>query len=82
MRRDEEEILIRDDSGLLYDDSVTVSVRPRPGDGCHKINKTLCLALGFFVMVRICLSLFCYIFFLCQLIHSSRYHVITPDKRG
>ena len=51
MRGDEEEILIRDDSGLLYDDSVTVSVRPRPADWCHKITKTLCLSLAFFVLV-------------------------------
>lgn len=50
MRQDEEEILIRDDSGLLYDDSVTVSVRPRPADWCHKLNKTLCLSLAFFVL--------------------------------
>lgn len=50
MRGDEEEILIRDDSGLLYDDSVTVSVRPRPADWCHKITKTLCLSLAFFVL--------------------------------
>ena len=54
MRRDEEEILIRDDSGLLYDDSVTVSsVRPRrPTSWWQNMNKTLCLSLAFFVMVR------------------------------
>ena len=56
MRRSEEEILIRDDSGLLYDDSVTFAARPRPGDWCYKVKKTLCLALGFFVIVSINLS--------------------------
>ena len=65
MRRSEEEILIRDDSGLLYDDSVTFAVRPRPGDWCYKVKKTLCLALGFFVIVSINLST-CRNYFWCS----------------
>ena len=50
MRLDEEEVLIRDDSGLLHGGE---SAYPARQNGwCQKLTRTLSLSLGFFVLVK------------------------------
>lgn len=47
----EEEVLIRDDSGLLLEDGE--SRLPRRYEWCKKLQQTLCLSVAFLVLVRL-----------------------------
>lgn len=51
----EEEVLIRDDSGLLLGDGE--SRLPRRYEWCRKLEQTLCLSVAFLFLVRFYLSL-------------------------